>query len=90
YASLEGWCGQLALFLPDSPSRYRDLFPEGAEEDASSPTQAPFPVMATTPAVIGSIAAAEALKLLLGLPSPLTEGLLLIDSLQLSFQLICR
>ena len=46
--------------------------------------------MATTPAVIGSIAAAEALKLLLGLPSPLTEGLLLVDSLQLSFQLICR
>ena len=46
--------------------------------------------MATTPAVIGSIAAAEALKLLLDLPSPLTEGLLLIDSLQLSFQLIRR
>lgn len=87
YASLEGWRGQLALFLPDSPSRYRDLFPEG---DAPSPTQALFPVMATTPAVIGSIAAAEALKLLLGLPSPLTEGLLLIDSLQLSFQLIRR
>ena len=41
-------------------------------------------------AVIGSIAAAEALKLLLDLPSPLTEGLLLIDSLQLSFQLIHR
>ena len=46
--------------------------------------------MASTPAVIGSIASAEALKLLLGLPSPLTEGLLLIDSLQLSFQLIHR
>ena len=90
YASLEGWCGQLALFLPDSPSRYRDLFPEGDKGGASSPTQAPFPVMATTPAVIGSIAAAEALKLLLGLPSPLTEGLLLVDSLQLSFQLIRR
>ena len=29
YASLEGWCGQLALFLPDSPSRYRDLLPRG-------------------------------------------------------------
>lgn len=87
YASLEGWCGQLALFLPDSPSRYRDLFPEG---DAPSPTQAPFPVMASTPAIIGSIAAGEALKLLLGLPSPLTEGLLLVDSLQLSFHLIRR
>ena len=90
YASLEGWCGQLALFLPESPSRYRDLFPEGDKRDEPSPTQAPFPVMATTPAVIGSIAAAEAIKLLLGLPSPLTEGLLLIDSLPLSFQLIHR
>ena len=93
YASLEGWCGQLALFLPDSPSRYLDLFPEGDEGDEGddpSPTQAPFPVMATTPTVIGSIAATEALKLLLGLPSPLTEGLLLIDSLQLSVQLIRR
>ncbi|MBF1372050.1 MAG: HesA/MoeB/ThiF family protein, partial [Porphyromonadaceae bacterium] len=38
YASLEGWCGQLALFLPDSPSRYRDLFPEGDKGDAPSPT----------------------------------------------------
>ena len=85
YASLEGWSGQVALFSSDSSMRYADLFPE-AEELSSLP----FPVIASTPALIGSIAAAEALKYLLGLPSPLTDGLLLVDSLLLTFQLLRR
>ena len=90
YASLEGWCGQVALFLPEASTRYADLFPE-AEELSSLPSPAePFPVIASTPALIGSIAAAEALKYLLGLPSPLTDGLLLVDSLHLTFRLLRR
>ena len=90
YASLEGWSGQVALFLPDVSRRYADLFPE-AEELSSLPSSAePFPVIASTPALIGSIAATEALKYLLGLPSPLTDGLLLVDSLHLTFRLLRR
>ena len=90
YASLEGWSGQVALFLPDASTRYADFFPE-AEELSSLPSPAEaFPVIASTPALIGSIAAAEALKYLLGLPSPLTDGLLLADSLHLTFRLLRR
>lgn len=90
YASLEGWSGQVALFLLDVSRRYADLFPE-AEELSSPPSPAEsFPVIASTPALIGSIAAAEALKYLLGLPSPLTDGLLLVDSLHLTFRLLRR
>lgn len=89
YASLEGWSGQVALFLPDTCTRYANLFE--AEELSSLPSPAePFPVIASTPALIGSIAAAEALKYLLGLPSPLTDGLLLVDSLHLTFRLLRR
>lgn len=90
YASLEGWCGQVALFLSDASTRYADLFPE-AEELSSPPSPVElFPVIASTPALIGSIAAAEALKYLLGLPSHLTDSLLLVDSLHMSFQLLRR
>ena len=90
YASLEGWSGQVALFRPNACTRYADLFPE-AEELSSLPSSAePFPVIASTPALIGSIAATEALKYLLGLPSPLTDGLLLVDSLHLTFRLLRR
>ncbi len=90
YASLEGWCGQVALFLPDASTRYADLFPEAEEGSSLSSSEEPFPVLASTPALIGSIAAAEALKYLLGLPSHLTDGLLLVDSLHLTFRLLRR
>ena len=90
YSSLEGWCGQVALFLSDASTRYADLFPE-TEELSSPPSPVePFPVIASTPALIGSIAAAEALKYLLELPSSLSDGLLLVDSLHLTFQILRR
>ena len=90
YASLEGWCGQVALFPSDSSARYSDIFPEVETVSVPLPSVEPFPVLASTPALIGSIAAAEALKYLLGLPSHLTDGLLLVDSLHMSFQLLRR
>ncbi len=90
YASLEGWSGQVALFLPNACTRYVDLFPEAEELSSPSSPVEPFPVIASTPALIGSIAAAEALKYLLGLPSHLTDGLLLVDSLHLTFRLLRR
>ena len=90
YASLEGWCGQVALFLSDVSTRYSDIFPEAEKVSVPPVPVEPFPVLASTPALIGSIAAAEALKYLLGLPSHLTDGLLLVDSLHMSFQLLRR
>ena len=47
-------------------------------------------MMATTPALLGALAATEALKFLLGLYTPLSDSLLLVDGISLSFQRIRR
>lgn len=85
YASLEGWQGQLSLFLPEG-SRYADLFPPSPDASEPDPAPRPIPVLASTPAIVASIATAEALKYLLGLPCPLAGRLLLIDSLRQTFR----
>ncbi|QUB42714.1 HesA/MoeB/ThiF family protein [Porphyromonas sp. oral taxon 275] len=100
YASAEGWGGQLALFLPGRPG-YAELFPEApapapseAGQGSTAPAAAsggrPIPVLATTPALIASLAATEALKYLLGLPTTLADSLLLVDSLGMRLQRIQR
>ena len=100
YASAEGWGGQLALFLPGRPG-YAELFPEApapapseAGQGSTAPAAVkggrPIPVLATTPALIASLAATEALKYLLGLPSTLADSLLLVDSLGMRLQRIQR
>lgn len=81
YTSVEGWQGQLALFLPEG-RRYADLFPP-AEETPAPP--APVPILASVPALLAAIASTEALKLLLGLPTLLADHLLLVDTLKLSW-----
>lgn len=85
YASVEGWQGQVALF---SWFRVRELFLEQEQECAEPST--PLPVLASTPAVIASLATAEALKYLLGLPTSLADELLLIDSLGMNFLRVKR
>ena len=90
YASLEGWCGQLALFLPDSPSRYRDLFPEGAEGDDPSSTQAPLPRDGDHSRRHRLYRRRRSSQAPAGPSLSTHRGLLLVDSLQLSFQLIRR
>lgn len=85
YVSVEAWRGQIALFDVGTPS-YAALFPAATE-----PLElAPVPVLGSTPALLGALAASEALKYLLGLPSPLRRGLLLVDSLSLDFQYVQR
>ena len=46
--------------------------------------------MSTTPALLGALAATEAVKYLLQLPTQLSDSLLLVDGLQLTFQRIGR
>ena len=91
YVSVEGWRGQLALF-DGQHLAYGDLFPATVEDNSSSPSAAvePIPVMTTTPALLGALAAAEAVKYLLQLPTQLSDSLLLVDGLQLTFQRIGR
>ena len=93
YISVEGWQGQIALFDAQHPT-YGDLFPIDDNEvtviDKAELCSAPIPVMTTTPALLGALAATEAIKYLLALPTQLSDSLLLVDGLRLSFQRILR
>lgn len=91
YISVEGWQGQIALF-DGHHLAYGDLFPTDVEGNSSSPSAAvePIPVMTTTPALLGALAATEAVKYLLQLPTQLSDSLLLADGLQLTFLRIGR
>ena len=93
YISVEGWQGQIALFDAQHPT-YGDLFPIDDNEvttvDQVDLCSAPIPVMSTTPALLGALAATEATKYLLVLPTQLSDSLLLVDGLRLSFQRILR
>ena len=88
---MEGWQGQIALF-DGYHLAYGDLFPADVEANSSSPSAAvePIPVMTTTPAILGALAATEAVKYLLQLPTQLSDSLLLADGLQLTFLRIGR
>ena len=93
YISVEGWQGQIALFDAQHPT-YGALFPIEDNEvtaiDKADLCSAPIPVMSTTPALLGALAVTEALKFLLGLPTQLSDSLLLVDGFRLSFQRILR
>ena len=91
YISVEGWQGQIALF-DGHHLAYGDLFPATVEANSSSPSAVvePIPVMTTTPALLGALAATEAVKYLLQLPTQLSDSLLLADGLQLTFLRIGR
>lgn len=93
YISVEGWQGQIALFDAQHPT-YGNLFPiednEVTAVDKTDLWSAPIPVMTTTPALLGALAATEAVKYLLALPTQLSDCLLLVDGLRLSFQRILR
>ncbi len=83
YGAVQGFSGQLSVFDPrrsDSPC-YRCLFPQ-------APTQAPpdctvAGVLGVVPGLIGMLQAAETLKLLLALGTPLVGRLLQVDVLTL-------
>jgi len=85
YAAIGSLSGQVALLChhPDAPT-YRDIYPE---EPATS-HQAEQGVIGTTPAIIGSIAANEALKYITGIPSPLLSHLLTFDLLTMQSHII--
>lgn len=82
YGAVEGFVGQASLFLPDSPLRYRDLYPSYDEERDRQPVG----VVAPSVGVVASLMAVEALKYLASLPTSLSDRLLLIDTLSLSLE----
>ena len=86
YAAIGAFQGQGArLCHPENAATYRTLFPD---EEVMGPVQAEKGVIGTTPAVVGSIAANEVLKLIIGYGETLVNRMWYIDLLTLNTQII--
>jgi molybdopterin/thiamine biosynthesis adenylyltransferase len=73
HGAVYGWCGQVGVQLPDGDLMDR-LYPHAATDSKTAP-----PVISCTVALVASLQVGEALKLLLGIPSDLTDSWLHID-----------
>jgi len=84
YASVYQSSGQCALFTPDQ-SCFRCLFPR-PPQDALDCNSAG--VLGVLPGLLGTLQATEALKLLAGIPSAISNTLLLVETDSMHFQKI--
>jgi adenylyltransferase/sulfurtransferase len=82
-AAIHRFEGQVMTYVPGQGPCYRCLFPQMAE--GLIPSCADVGVLGVLPGVLGTIAATEAIKLILGLGTPLTGRLLTYDALELRF-----
>jgi len=87
YGSIFRFEGQVSVFDARSGPCYRCLFPE-PPPPGMVPTCAEGGVMGVLPGTIGTLQAAEVIKLILGIGIPLISRLLLYDALEGSFQTI--
>ena len=83
HGSIYRFEGQVTVFAPGGPC-YRCLFANPPPPELA-PSCAEGGVLGVLPGVIGSLQAAETLKLLLGIGEPLAGRLLLYDALAASF-----
>ncbi len=83
FGGVNGFRGEVHTHLPGGVT-YRDIFPEGGEP----PLAGPRPVFGPVPGIVGSIQAAEVLKILTGIGPSLSSSMLLIDTLTMQFNLI--
>lgn len=88
YGAVHRFEGQVSVFDPRLPNRapcYRCLFPEPPSV-ADAPNCAEAGVLGVLPGVIGTLQASEAIKLLLGIGTPLVGRLLIFDALSMQFR----
>ncbi len=77
YGAVSGFEGQVSVFCyGPSPRTYRDLYPDEAETNSLHPNPA---VVGVTPAVVGSVQAAEVLKIICQCGEVLSGKLWIID-----------
>jgi adenylyltransferase/sulfurtransferase len=87
YGSIFRFDGQASVFDARSGPCYRCLFPE-PPPPGLVPSCAEGGVLGVLPGTIGTIQATEALKVLLGIGSPLVGKLLLYNALDMSFDFV--
>jgi molybdopterin/thiamine biosynthesis adenylyltransferase/rhodanese-related sulfurtransferase len=87
YGSIFRFDGQASVFYAKEGPCYRCLFPE-PPPPGLVPSCAEGGVLGVLPGTIGTIQATEALKILLGIGSPLTGKLLLYNALDMSFDFV--
>jgi adenylyltransferase/sulfurtransferase len=87
YGSIFRFDGQSSVFYAKEGPCYRCLFPE-PPPPGLVPSCAEGGVLGVLPGTIGTIQATEALKMLLGIGSPLTGKLLLYNALDMSFDFV--
>ena len=87
YGSIFRFDGQASVFYAKQGPCYRCLFPE-PPPPGLVPSCAEGGVLGVLPGTIGTIQATEALKMLLGIGSPLTGKLLLYNALDMSFDFV--
>ncbi len=82
-AAIHRFEGQAMTYVPGKGPCYRCLFPEPSTE---IPNCATAGVLGVLPGVLGTLQATEAIKLIVGIGSPLIGRLLTYDALDLSFR----
>jgi len=82
-AAIHRFEGQITTYLPDRGPCYRCLFPNPAE--GMVPNCADLGVLGVLPGVLGTLAATEAIKLIVGIGTPLIGRLLAYDALEMRF-----
>ncbi len=84
YASVYRFEGQASVFYPGRGPCYRCLYPEPPPPGVV-PSCAEGGVLGVLPGIMGTIQAAETIKLILGKGKPLIGRLLIFDALEMSF-----
>lgn len=87
YGSVHRFEGQASVFGAKNGPCYRCLFREPPPADLA-PNCAEAGVLGVLPGLIGTIQAAEAVKLILGIGDPLVGRLLLVDAAAMTFRTI--
>ncbi len=87
YGSIYRFEGQVSVFDPRSGPCYRCLFPE-PPPPGLVPSCAEGGVLGVLPGTVGTFQATEALKLIIGIGTPLIGKLMLYDALDMSFTFV--